>query len=45
MDIFTVKKLLDHADIKITDRHCVDYNVDVARKELDKIEISNDEKV
>ena len=37
MDIFTVKKLLDHADIKITDKHYVDYNVNVARKELDVI--------
>ena len=39
MDIFTVKKLLDHTDIKVTDKHYVDFKVDNIRKELDEIEI------
>ena len=37
MDIFSVKKLLDHANIKVTDKHYVDFNVSKTRKELDAI--------
>jgi len=36
-DIYTVKKLLDHANIKITDKSYVDFNVNVARKDLDDV--------
>lgn len=37
MDIYTVKKLLDHSDVKITDNHYIDFRVDNVRKELDEI--------
>lgn len=39
MDIYRVKKLLDHANIKITDKNYVNFNVNAARKELDEIEL------
>lgn len=39
LDIFTVKKLLDHSDIKITDNHYIDFRVDNVRKELDEIKL------
>ena len=41
MDIFTVKKLLDHTDVKVTDKHYVHFRVDNVRKELDEILINN----
>jgi integrase/recombinase XerD len=41
MDIYTVKKLLDHSDVKITDNHYIDFRVDNVRKELDEIELNN----
>ncbi len=41
MDIFSVKKLLDHANIKITDKNYVDFNVNNARKELDEITLES----
>lgn len=31
MDIFTVQKLLDHADIKTTDKHYIDFNLEKVR--------------
>lgn len=39
MDIYKVKKLLDHTDVKITDKHYVDFRVDSVRRELDEIEL------
>jgi integrase len=39
MDIFSVKKLLDHANIKVTDKYYVDFNVNKTRKDLDAITI------
>jgi integrase len=41
MDIFSVKKLLDHANIKVTDKHYIDFNVNRVRKELDFMTIDN----
>lgn len=41
MDIYTVKKLLDHANIKITDKNYVDFNVNTARKELDDVTLES----
>ena len=41
MNIHTVYKLTDHADIKVTDIHYVDYNVNVARKKLDDITLES----
>ncbi len=41
MDIFTVKKLLDHTDVKITDKHYIDFRVDNVRRELDDIDVNN----
>jgi len=35
MDIYTVYKLADHTDIKITDKSYIDFNIDNARKILD----------
>jgi integrase len=35
MKIYTVYKLADHADIKITDKHYVDFKLDSVRRELD----------
>lgn len=40
-DIYTVKKLLDHANIKITDKSYVDFNVNVARKDLDDVTLES----
>jgi integrase len=34
MDIFTVKKLLDHSDIKVTDQHYIKFNVARIRESL-----------
>lgn len=34
MDIYTVKKLLDHTDIKITDKHYIKFNISLIRKEM-----------
>ncbi len=41
LDIFVVKKLMDHANIKITDKNYVDFNVNVARKHLDDIALDS----
>lgn len=41
MDIFVVKKLLDHANIKITDKNYVDFNVNSARRELDDVTLES----
>lgn len=41
MDIYTVKKLLDHTDVKVTDKHYIDFRVDTVRKELDEIELKD----
>lgn len=41
MDIYKVKKLLDHTDVKITDKHYIDFRVDSVRRELDEIELNN----
>lgn len=35
MDIYSVKKLLDHANIKVTDKHYIDFNVNRIRKDLE----------
>jgi len=45
MDIFTVKKLLDHANIQITDKNYVDYNINLAKNELDKFTLDDLKKV
>lgn len=39
MDIFTVKKLLDHTDVKITDKHYVDFDLKNIRDQLDEVEL------
>ncbi len=39
VDIYTVKNLLDHADIKITDKHYIDFQVAETRKELNDLTI------
>ncbi|MCF8242005.1 MAG: hypothetical protein K9J16_11515 [Melioribacteraceae bacterium] len=41
MDIYVVYMLVDHADIKITDKHYIDFNVNNARKKLDDITLEN----
>ena len=41
MDIFTVKKLLDHTDVKVTDKHYIEFRVDNVRRELDEINIED----
>ena len=38
LDIYTVKKLLDHSDVKVTDKHYVDFDVNSIRKEMDDID-------
>lgn len=40
IDIFTVKKLLDHTDVKVTDKHYIDFRVDNVRRELDELTIN-----
>lgn len=39
MDIYTVKKLLDHSDVKVTDKHYIDFDVNAIRKELDDVNL------
>lgn len=39
MDIFTVQKLLDHSDIKVTDKHYVDFDLKKVRDQLDEVEM------
>lgn len=39
MDVFSVKKLLDHAYIKVTVKYYVDFNINKTRKDLDAITI------
>jgi len=34
MDIYDVKRLLDHTDIKITDKHYISYNTQRVRKDM-----------
>jgi len=41
MDIYTEKNLLDHANIKIIGKNYIDFNVNVARKELDDITLES----
>lgn len=41
MDIYTVKKLLDHANIQVTDKNYVDFNINIAREELNKITLES----
>lgn len=36
-DIFTVQKLLDHANVKITDKHYIEFDLRSAKEGLDKI--------
>jgi len=37
MDIYDVKRLLDHTDIKITDKHYIGYNTGRVRKKLKQV--------
>jgi integrase len=39
MDIFTIQKLLDHTNIRITDKHYVKVEMKKARKVLDEFRI------
>lgn len=41
LDIYVVYKLADHADIKITDKHYIDFKLDGVRKELDEITLDD----
>lgn len=41
LDIYVVYKLADHADIKITDKHYIDFKLDRVRKELDEISLDD----
>lgn len=41
MDIFTVKKLLDHSDIKVTDKHYIKFNVAKIREILMDISLND----
>lgn len=41
VDIYVVYKLADHANIKVTDKHYIDFNVSRARKELDVITLDS----
>jgi integrase len=41
MDIFTVKKLLDHSDIKVTDQHYIKFNVAKIRETLMDISLND----
>lgn len=41
LDIYVVYKLADHADIKVTDKHYIDFKLDGVRKELDEISLDD----
>lgn len=41
MNIYVVYKLADHANIKITDKHYVDFKLNSARRELDDISLDS----
>ncbi len=41
LDIFDVKKLLDHTDIKITDKHYIRYEVKRIREKLDEFDFND----
>jgi len=41
MDVYTVKKLLDHAHVNVTDKHYIELNVGKVRKEMDDIELED----
>lgn len=41
MDIYKVYKLADHADIKITDKHYINFRLSLVRKELDDISLED----
>lgn len=41
LDIFSVKKLLDHTDIKITDKHYISFNIQNIRKDLEEITLDD----
>ncbi len=41
MDIYKVYKLADHADIKITDRHYINFRLNLVRQELDDISLED----
>ncbi|MBU1095795.1 MAG: tyrosine-type recombinase/integrase [Bacteroidetes bacterium] len=41
MDIYTVYKLADHANIKVTDKHYVSFKLDNARDELNEITLDS----
>jgi len=41
MKILTVKQILDHSDIKITERHYVRLNLKGIREELDEFKLDD----
>ena len=41
MDIYTVKKLLDHAHVNVADKHYIELNIGKVRKEMDDIELED----
>ncbi len=41
LKIITVKRLLDHSNIKVTDKHYVDLSLSRVRKELDDMEFDD----
>jgi integrase len=41
MDIYTVKKLLDHTNVGITDKHYIELNLNEVRKDMDDIELED----
>ncbi len=41
MKVLTVKRLLDHSDIKITDKHYIQLNLGKVRMEMDDIELED----
>lgn len=41
MKVYTVKKLLDHADIKITDKHYLKLNLKNVREEMDDFDLDD----
>lgn len=41
MPVLTVKRLLDHTDMKITDKHYIELDLSKVRKEMDDIELKD----
>jgi len=41
MKVYTVKKLLDHADMKITDKHYLTLNLKKVRNEMDDFDLDD----